>query len=122
MRLTENLSANVNRIRAYSTPEIIVNNQSIKSAVILDAHSLQIESELREVCDLNTTHISYVLTLKPELVILGSGIQQIFPTSQWSAQFLKAGVGFEVMDTGAACRTFNVLIAESRRVVAILIP
>ena len=38
----------------------------------------------------------------------------------FGAQFLRAGIGFEVMDTGAACRTFNVLVAEQRRVVALL--
>jgi len=122
MRLTQNLSPNVNRIQSYSATEIIINDQKIKNAVIIDAHRLQIEPALRDVGDLEAAHITYVLTLNPELVILGSGIQQIFPTSQWSAQFLKAGVGFEVMNTGAACRTFNVLMAESRRVVAILIP
>ncbi len=122
MRLTQNLSGNVNRIRAYSTPEIIINDQSINSAVIVDAHNIQIEPGLRELSDLKAAHITYVLTLNPELVILGSGMQQIFPAAQWSNQFLSAGVGFEVMDTGAACRTFNVLIGEFRRVVAILIP
>ena len=45
-----------------------------------------------------------------------------FRAAEFGAHFLRAGVGFEVMDTGAACRTFNVLVAEQRRVVALLIP
>jgi uncharacterized protein len=51
---------------------------------------------------------------------LGTGQRQIFPAASFRAQFLGAGIGFEVMDTGAACRTFNVLVAEQRRVVALL--
>ena len=43
-----------------------------------------------------------------------------FPAADFGAHFLRAGIGFEVMDTGAACRTFNVLVAEHRRVVALL--
>ena len=55
----------------------------------------------------------------PELVLLGTGARQIFPAAVFGAQFLRAGIGFEVMDTGAACRTFNVLVAEQRRVVGV---
>jgi uncharacterized protein len=54
-------------------------------------------------------------------VLLGTGARQIFPVSSYGAQFLRVGVGFEVMDTGAACRTFNVLVAEHRRVAALLL-
>jgi uncharacterized protein len=46
----------------------------------------------------------------------------VFPDAAFGAQFLKSGIGFEVMNTGAACRTFNVLVSEQRRVVALLIP
>jgi uncharacterized protein len=53
-------------------------------------------------------------------VLLGTGPRQIFPAASFRAQFLSAGIGVEVMDTGAACRTFNVLVAEQRRVVALL--
>ena len=61
-----------------------------------------------------------ILALDPELVLLGTGQRQIFLAASFRAQFLGAGIGFEVMDTGAACRTFNVLVAEQRRVVALL--
>jgi len=53
-------------------------------------------------------------------VLLGTGPRQIFPAASLRAQFLSAGIGIEIMDTGAACRTFNVLVAEQRRVVALL--
>jgi uncharacterized protein len=53
-------------------------------------------------------------------VLLGTGERQIFPAPFFGAHFLRVGIGFEVMDTGAACRTFNVLVAEQRLAVAIL--
>ncbi len=64
---------------------------------------------------------THALALEPELVLLGTGERQIFPAASVGAQFLRAGIGFEVMDTGAACRTFNVLVGEKRRVAALLL-
>ncbi len=61
-----------------------------------------------------------ILALEPEVVLLGTGSRQIFPAASFRARFLSAGIGFEAMDTGAACRTFNVLVAEQRRVAALL--
>jgi uncharacterized protein len=59
-----------------------------------------------------------VLALSPALVLLGTGARQVFPAPAFAAAFLTRGIGFEVMDTLAAARTYNVLAAEDRRVVA----
>jgi len=59
--------------------------------------------------------------MAPELVILGTGRRQRFPRTELIAPLVRAGIGWEVMDTGAACRTFNVLVAEGRRVAAALL-
>jgi len=56
-----------------------------------------------------------------EFLLLGTGLTQKFPEPKLREAFLKKGVGLEVMDTGAACRTFNVLLAEARAVAAALI-
>jgi uncharacterized protein len=58
--------------------------------------------------------------LNPELVIVGTGPTQTFAAARFGAKFMRAGVGYEVMNTGAACRTFNVLVAEQRRALAVL--
>jgi len=55
------------------------------------------------------------------VVLLGTGRRQTFPAAEFGARFLQSGIGFEVMDTGAACRTFNILVSEHRRVVALLL-
>ena len=62
-----------------------------------------------------------MLALEPEIVVLGSGTRQRFPELQLLAALLSRGIGCEVMDTGAACRTYNVLASEDRRVVAALL-
>ena len=62
-----------------------------------------------------------LLAHDPELVLLGTGAFQRFPHPKLLQALAKARVGVEVMDTHAACRTFNILIAEDRRVVAALI-
>ena len=56
-----------------------------------------------------------------EFLLFGTGVEQRFPTSQMKDAFYKAGLGIEVMDTGAAARTYNVLINEGRKVAAALI-
>ena len=76
--------------------------------------------DLGSVKDLARLDPSIILALDPEVVLLGTGQRQIFPGGRLSRRFFSAGIGIEVMDTGAACRTFNVLVAEQRRVVAVL--
>lgn len=57
-----------------------------------------------------------------EVLLLGTGTTQIFPGPSVMARLQEAGFGFEIMDTGAAARTYNVLLAEKRRVAAALLP
>ena len=97
-----------------------MNDDVYRSAIILSASAVQASPDIRGVEDLVRLDPSRILALDPELILLGTGPRQIFPAASFRAQFLSAGIGVEVMDTGAACRTFNVLVAEQRRVVALL--
>ena len=60
-------------------------------------------------------------TPRPELLLLGCGIATQMPPAGLRAAFRSAGIGFEIMDAGAACRTYNVLLSEGRRIAAALI-
>ena len=66
-------------------------------------------------------HLAMILPLQPELVILGSGSRLRFPHPSLLQALMAARIGVETMDTVAACRTYNVLAAEGRRVVAALL-
>jgi uncharacterized protein len=63
-----------------------------------------------------------MLALRPEVVLLGTGSRQRFAHPRLHACLSAARIGLEGMDTGAACRTYNILMAEGRRVLAALIP
>jgi uncharacterized protein len=120
MRFTQDSSSAANLVRAYGSGELRVNDEVYRSAIILSASAVHATPDIRDMEDLVRLDPSRILALDPELVLLGTGARQIFPAASFRAQFLSAGIGIEVMDTGAACRTFNVLVAEQRRVVALL--
>jgi uncharacterized protein len=71
---------------------------------------------------LDAGHLQPLIDLHPEVIVLGTGRSQVFPDPTVYAEALARGIGFEVMDTGAACRTYNILVSEGRRVVAALFP
>ncbi len=57
----------------------------------------------------------------PELILLGTGSRPIIPPRELVFSLARQGIGLEAMDTAAACRTFNILISEGRRVAAVMI-
>jgi len=64
-----------------------------------------------------------IAALEPEVVLLGTGARQVFPPREPMVTLLRRGVGVEVMDNAAACRTYNLLAGEGRRVIAaIMLP
>ena len=71
--------------------------------------------------DLQPLHFEQILSMKPELVIFGSGARMRFPSSALYRSLISAGIGMESMDLGAACRTYQVLAAEGRTVLAALL-
>lgn len=121
MRFTEDSTSGINLIRAYGKGELRVNEQVYRGGVILSAATIIADANVQNLDDLLAMDLSRALASEPELVLMGTGARQIFPAPSYGAQFLHAGIGFEVMDTSAACRTFNVLVGEQRRVTAILL-
>jgi uncharacterized protein len=121
MRFTQDASPNVNVIRSYGPGELRINDEVFRTTMILTPTTTQAAPGVIGTAELNTEHAVLLLGLRPEVVLIGTGQRQVFPAPAFSARFLEAGVGFEAMDTGAACRTFNVLVSEQRTVVALLI-
>ena len=70
---------------------------------------------------LGVEHFARLAALGPELVVFGSGPRIRFPGAALLRPLIDAGIGVETMDTAAACRTYNVLFAEGRPVVAALL-
>jgi uncharacterized protein len=71
---------------------------------------------------LTQTNFDELLPFQPELVIFGSGERIKFPAPRLLQGLIRNGIGVDTMDNGAACRTFNVLAGEGRRVLMALLP
>ena len=71
--------------------------------------------------ELSASHFEEIVALRPELIVLGVGKRLRFPVAAALRPLIAAGIGHEVMDTAAACRTYNVLASEGRAVTAALL-
>jgi uncharacterized protein len=120
MKFTLETSSRVNLIRAYSTQQITVGDQVIGTSCIVSADALITQWEPQSVGDLRAHHLEQLFQLSPELVLFGTGSQQQFAPASIRAALAARGIGAESMDLGAACRTFNILVQEERRVAAAL--
>jgi uncharacterized protein len=109
------------RITGYAPGRVIVNGETMTHSLIVSENELVRDWPPRSWEELTASHLKGVLELGPEVVLLGSGVVLRFPEAAVLAPLVEAGIGVEVMDTGAACRTFNVLVAEGRRVAAALV-
>jgi len=107
-----------NLIRGYSDSEVRIGGHSVRGSCIVTADTLITQWEPQSFAQLESAHVEALLALNPELVVLGSGPTQQFAPGEIRALLAQRGVGLEVMQLGAACRTFNVLVQEERRVAA----
>ena len=121
MKITATQRANLNFIRGYAPGEIRIGEQSIHSNCLVTANQLITDWQANDAATLSLAHLEPMLALKPEIVVLGTGERQQFPPAEIYAALLSRRIGFEVMDLGAACRTFNVLLSEDRSVLAALL-
>lgn len=109
------------RITAYSPGRITINEEVIESAVILSANGFR-PWQVESIDTLTASLMMLALEDRPDILLLGTGQIQQFPSPAIMKPIAAAGTGLEVMDTAAACRTYNVLMSEDRHVVAALLP
>jgi uncharacterized protein len=110
-----------NLIRTYEAGRIVVNQDSFVHSLIVLPGRLIADWPPQTFAELTLSHLETLVPLSPELVILGTGRRQRFPRTELLAPLVKARIGWEVMDTGAACRTYNILMGEGRNVAAALL-
>ena len=110
-------------INAYGTGWIEVNGDRFSSSLIVSslAGSSPQVWEVRRFEDLQATDFEVLTTTGAELVLFGSGARLRFPKPAWLGILISKGIGMETMDTGAACRTYNILASEGRKVVVALL-
>ncbi len=109
-------------IRSVSEKCIRVHQDYFNQPFILSGQRIIPEWGVTSVEDINEESLQALFELQPEVVLIGTGNTQVFLPPATQVHFFRRGIGFEVMTTDAACRTFNVLVAEGREVVAALLP
>ena len=111
----------INFISAVAPGEIRVGNRTFRSSLIVGAREIIADWQVSTMDEIDERSITPILTMEPEIVLLGTGDSVRFPERRLLAGVLAQGIGLEVMDTAAACRTFNILAAEDRQAVAALL-
>ncbi len=122
IKLNLHHDASITLVRSYENGKLLIGNTPYSSSVIVTSGGCT-RWPLTSIDTLTPEHFAPVFELdfKPELVILGTGPTLQFPEPIQTRELANAQIGLEVMDTGAACRTYNVLVDDGRRVVACLL-
>lgn len=120
MKLTPDASTGYS-IHSYGADWINVNGERHTSSILLSAVQGPCAWDCQDFDDLGPSHFERLLDFKPEIVVFGSGNRLRFPPPHWLQSLYAQRIGVETMDTPAACRTFNFLVAEGRVVVAALL-
>jgi uncharacterized protein len=111
----------VNTITRHDGPRLWVGGQPYNASVVVPWAGAVRPWPPASFSELTEAHFDALLQDKPELVIFGSGSRLRFPSAALLRGLIAQRVGFESMDTAAACRTYNVLVSEGRTVVAALL-
>lgn len=106
---------------AHGSDYVMVNGERYERSVVVLADAVREDWSVMNFDALTAEHFSYFLEMKPDVVLLGTGGSQRFAHPRLYRALTDAGIGVECMDTHAACRTYNILVAEDRKVVAAIL-
>ena len=117
------LSANIgqNLFTGYGAGYVMVNRVRYENNLIILPDRIIEDWAVESFEQLAPEHFNFLLSLRPEMVLFGTGTTLRFPHPKLTRMLIESKVGIEVMDTSAACRTYNILTEEGRRVAAALL-
>jgi uncharacterized protein len=121
VKLQPDKQPSLNTVSAYGPNYIEINAQRYTNSLLLSPESPVIEWSCTRFEDIKTEDFEQIAKLEPAVVIFGSGERIRFPKPALIAPLIARNIGIETMDLQAACRTYNVLMAEGRKVVAALL-
>jgi uncharacterized protein len=110
-----------NFINSYLPGEIHLRDQVLTAHAIISTDQVFADWQPADFDNLSIADFKIALDLQPEILLFGTGVTQRFPELGLMTEIMRAGTAIEVMQTAAACRTFNVLISENRSVIAALL-
>ncbi len=108
-------------IRHIEPGAIKIGDEFVRDNIALTADQIIHDWQASVIEELTEDDFEPLLASEPELILLGTGALSVFPPRELVFSLARRGIGLETMDTAAACRTFNILISEGRRVAAVLI-
>jgi uncharacterized protein len=121
MKLHADVPQGDNAISRHSAEGVIVNGSTWRQSIVVPWRGTVAAWGPPDVDGLTEAHFEALAAWSPELVILGSGARLRFPKPAVLKPLMARRIGFETMDTPAACRTYNVLLGEGRSVLAALL-
>jgi uncharacterized protein len=121
MKLHLHTSEQQYQINGVDSDAVIINRQRYAQPVIVSEQALSTNWFQGAWETLDAKQLAAILDFSPEVVLLGTGDKQRFIHPRHTQAFLSANIAVECMTTAAACRTFNILSAEGRKVVAALL-
>ncbi|MEZ5564399.1 MAG: Mth938-like domain-containing protein [Gammaproteobacteria bacterium] len=110
-----------NYIQSATVDAVVVDGLSYTSPLVVTPDRILSDWSPPPLNELTVDSFQLILNLEPELILLGTGTAHQFVSNHLMTAIMSRGIGFEVMTTAAACRTYNVLSAEDRRVAAALL-
>ncbi len=121
MKFSLDQSGTMNIVGAFGPGAVRIGERTYTGSLVVTATTIIAPWRPRSMADLDSADLEPVLALHPGVLLIGSGARQSFPEPALLRRLYESRLGFEVMDTAAACRTYNVLVAEGRDVAAALI-
>jgi len=106
-------------VQSVTASAITVNGQLYRHAIAVTTEEVLANWEPKPIAGLAESDFETLLGSSPEIILLGTGSNNVFPPRELMFSFARRGIGFECMDTAAAARTFNVLAAEGRQITAV---
>jgi len=108
-------------ITGYDLGWVAINHQRYNNNLILLPNQLFPDWDATDFDSIKTTHFEQIARYKPDVVLLGTGSRHQFIHPKLSVSLTEIGISLECMTTNAACRTYNILMAEGRNVAVALI-
>ncbi len=121
MKFMQEVRPAANLVTGFSTEAVTIGTRRLTGPFAMTADQLLHPWAAAPLAELELTHFAPVLAWRPEILLLGTGERQCFPRPALLAALLERRVGLEVMDSRAACRTYNVLVGEARAVALALL-
>ena len=121
MKLQSDPHSGTNTITGYGDGYVEINKIPYEHAIVLRSDGAISEWSVQKFEDLAASHFTQLIDLKPELILIGTGSRQRFPKPELLKTLIEAKIGFEIMASQAACRTYNILVGEGRQVVLALL-